>query len=54
MAYWVRQGVGHVVATIEPIPGQKALWGVTSNLVAGLPPAKRINARMGTEREFLR
>ena len=45
MAAWVKRGVGHVVATIEPIPGRKAHWGVTSNLVAGMPPPRKPRGR---------
>lgn len=36
--YWTRRGVGHVVAEAYRIEG--TTWGVTSNLVNGLPPAK--------------
>jgi hypothetical protein len=39
MDYWVRRGVGNVFAERFAIPGT-ASWGVRSNLVAGLPPAR--------------
>lgn len=39
MDYWVRKGVGHVVAQRYQVEGT-ASWGVRSNLVGGLPPAR--------------
>ena len=39
MDYWVRRGVGNVFAERFAIPGT-ASWGVRSNLVQGLPPAR--------------
>ncbi len=40
MDAWVRKGVGNVQAEVFAIPGQAGLWGVRSNLVNGLPPAR--------------
>jgi hypothetical protein len=38
-AFWARKGAAHVVAEPFAIPGRLG-WGVTSNLVAGLPPVR--------------
>lgn len=45
MAAWTRRGVGNVVVTVEAIPGHAGLWGVTSNLVGGLPPVAKGRGR---------
>ncbi len=37
-AYWVKQGIGHVVAEAFRVEG--TTWGVKSNLVNGLPPPR--------------
>ena len=45
-AHWIARGFGNVVAERFLMPGTGASWGVRSNLVQGLPPAKRVRPRM--------
>lgn len=46
MDFWARKGHPQVVAERFPVP-DTASWGVRSNLVQGLPPARIRSGRHG-------